>query len=87
MNVPQGMDELDVTFAERKAICEEIKERVLERHRLQVTNLYIAQAKRRRGIIERKNYNKPQKGDAKQPRCLGNKEKAIRDALKHFGMV
>lgn len=87
VNVTLETDELDVTSAESKATYEEIKEYVFEKHGLQVTNLYIAQVKRECGIIERENYNKSQKEDAKQPQCPEDKEKAIRDALKHFGMV
>ena len=87
VNVTLDMDELDITSAESKATYEEIKDYVLEKHGLQVTNLYIAQVKRRCGIIERKNYNKSQKEDAKQPQCPEDKEKAIKDALEHFGMV
>lgn len=87
VNVTLDMDELDITSAESKATYEEIKEYVLEKHGLQVTNLYIAQVKRKCGIIERENYNKPKSEDAKQPQCPEDKEKAIRDALEHFGMV
>ena len=87
VNVTLDMDELDVTSAESKETYEEIKDYVLEKHGLQVTNLYIAQVKRKCGIIERENYNKSQKKDAKQPQCPEDKEKAIRDALEHFGMV
>ena len=87
VNVTLDMDELDITSAESKATYEEIKDYVLEKHGLQVTNLYIAQVKRKCGIIERENYNKSQKEDAKQPQCPEDKEKAIRDALEHFRMV
>ena len=87
VNVTLDMDELNITSAESKATYEEIKDYVLEKHGLQVTNLYIAQVKRKCGIIERENYNKSQKEDAKQPQCPEEKEKAIRDALEHFGMV
>lgn len=87
VNVTLDMDELDITSAESKATYEEIKGYVLEKHGLQVTNLYIAQVKRKCGIIERENYNKSQKEDAKQPQCPEDKEKAIKDALDHFGMV
>ena len=87
VNVTFDMDELDITSAESKATYEEIKDYVLEKHGLQVTNLYIAQVKRKCGIIERENYNKPKSEDAKQPQCPEDKEKAIRDALEHFGMV
>ena len=54
---------------------------------MKVSNLYIAQIKQKHGIIERENYNKPKSEDAKQPQCPEDKEKAIRDALEHFGMV
>ena len=87
VNVTLDMDELDITSAESKATYEEIKDYVLEKHGLQVTNLYIAQVKRKCGIIERENYNKSKSEDAKQPQCPEDKEKAIRDALEHFGMV
>lgn len=87
VNVTLDMDELDITSAESKATYEEIKAYVLENHGLQVTNLYIAQVKRKCGIIERENYNKSQREEAKPPQCPEDKEKAIRDALKHFGMV
>lgn len=87
MNVTLEMDELDITSAESKATYEEIKEYVLEKHGLQVTNLYIAQVKRKCGIIERENYNKPKSEGAKQPQCTEDKEKAIMDALEYFGMV
>ena len=87
VNVTVDMDEMDLTSAESKATYEEIKEYVLEKHGLQVTNLYIAQVKRKCGIIERENYNKPKSEDAKRPQCPEDKERAIMDALKHFGMV
>ena len=87
VNVTLEIDELDVTAAESKATYEEIRDYVLEKHGLQVTNLYIAQVKRKCGIIERENYNKSKSEEAKQPQCPVDKENAIRDALKHFGMV
>ena len=52
-----------------------------------MTNLNIAQVKTKCGIIERANYNKPKSEDAKQPQCPKDKEKAIMDALEHYGMV
>ncbi len=87
VKVTLDMDELDLTSAEKKATYEEIKEYVREKHGLQVSHLYIAQVKRKCGIIERENYNKSQKEDAKQPQCPEEKEKAIWDALKHFQMI
>ena len=81
------MDELDLTDAEKKATYGEIKEYVLEHTGLKVSSLYIAQVKQKCGIIERENYNKPKSEDAKQPQCPPDKEKAIKKALLHFGMI
>ena len=81
------MDELDLTDAEKKATYQEIKDYVLEHSGLKVSSLYIAQVKQKCGIIERENYNKPKSEDAKQPQCPPDKEKAIKEALKHFGMI
>ena len=81
------MDELDLTDAEKKATYSEIKEYVLEHTGLKVSSLYIAQVKQKCGIIERENYNKPKSDDTKQPQCPPDKEKAIKEALKHFGMI
>ena len=54
---------------------------------MKVSNLYVAQVKQKHGIIERENYNKPKSEDAKQPQCPPEKESAITEALKYFGMI
>ena len=87
IEVELDMDELDLTDAEKKATYQEIKNYVLEHCGLKVSNLYIAQVKQKCGIIERENYNKPKSEDARQPQCPPEKEKAIKEALKHFGMI
>lgn len=81
------LDEMDLTVAESKATYEEIKAYVKEQTGLQVSNLYIAQVKRKCGIIERVNYNLPKGEDARQPKCPLEKEKAIIEALKYFKMI
>ena len=81
------MDELDLTAAEKKATYEEIREYVFEHTGLKVSHLYIAQVKQKYGIIERENYNKPKSEDTRQPQCPPEKEKAITEALHHFGMI
>lgn len=81
------MDEMDLTSAESKATYEEIREYVLEHTGLKVSHLYIAQVKQKYGIIERENYNKPKSEDTRQPQCPPEKEKAITEALRHFGMI
>ena len=71
----------------RLIVYDEIRAYVLEHTGLKVSSLYIAQVKQKCGIIERENYNKPKSENVKQPQCPPEKEKAIKEALKHFGMV
>ena len=80
-------DELAVTKAESKATYGEIQTRVKEQTGLNVTPLYIAQVKRKHGIIERECYNKAKSESAKMLICPPDKEKAIEDALRFFGMI
>ena len=80
-------DELAVTKAESKATYGEIQARVKEQTGLNVTPLYIAQVKRKYGIIERECYNKAKSESAKILICPPDKEKAIEDALRFFGMI
>lgn len=87
IEIDLDMDELYLTDAEKKATYQEIKDYVLEHSGLKVSSLYIAQVKQKCGIIERENYNKPKSEDAKQPQCPPDKEKAIKEALQHFGMI
>ena len=87
ITVDLKMDELDMTAAENKATYEEIREYVKEHTGLNVSNLYIAQVKRKCGIKERQNYNKPKAENPKQLKCPPEKEKAIREALKYFKMI
>lgn len=87
IEVELTMDEMDLTAAEKKASYEEIKGYVLERFGMKVSHLYIAQVKRKCGIIERENYNKPKSEDARQPQCPPEKEAAIKAALEYFRMI
>ncbi len=87
IEVELEMSEMDLTAAESKATYEEIKDYVLEHTGLKVSSLYIAQVKERCGIIERVNYNQPKSENSRQPKCPPEKEKAIREALKHFRMI
>ena len=87
IEVELNLDELDLTAAESKATYEEIKAYVKEQTGLQVSNLYIAQAKRKCGIIERVNYNPSKSENSRQPKCPPEKEKAIIEALRHFRMI
>ena len=87
IEVELDMDEMDLTVAESKATYEEIKAYVREHSGLKVSNLYIAQVKRKCGIIERENYNLPKSESSRQPKCQLEKEKAIIAALKYYSMI
>ncbi len=80
-------DELGVTKAESKATYGEIQARVKAQTGLNVTPLYIAQVKRKHGIIERECYNKAKADSPKMHLCPSDKEAAIEEALRFFGMI
>ena len=50
-------DNIGRTAAESKATYAQIRQYVWNVHQVKVNNLYIAQTKRKHGIIERKNYH------------------------------
>ena len=87
IRVKVDLDELDETSAEAKATYKKITDWVQEHYEFHVTNLNIAQVKRKNGIIERDNYNKPKSEDSRQPGTTPEKEKAITEALKYFKMI
>ncbi len=87
IEVDLKLDEMDITSTESKATYAEIKDYVLKEYGLKVSNLYISQVKRNCGIEVGENYNLPKSEDSRQPQCPVEKEKAIMDALEHFGMV
>ncbi len=87
IDIELNLDELDLTSAESKATYDEIKAYVKEHSGLNVSSLYISQTKRKYGIIERENYNKPKSENTRQPKCPIEKEKAIVEALRHFKMI
>ena len=87
ISVKVDMDEMDVTAAESKATYDKIREWVREKYGFHVTNLNIAQVKRKHGIIERENYNRPKSEDSRRPGCPKEKEQAIEEAMKNFLMI
>ena len=87
IDVEIKLDELDLTSAESKASYAQIKEYILEKLDLKVSTLYIAQIKKKCGIVLRENYNKSKKEKQAIPQCAPEKEEAIMDALRHFKMI
>jgi len=86
IEVELKLDEIDLTKSESKATYAEIGKYVLDNSGFKVSQLYIAQVKKRHGIIERINYYIGE-GKAKVPQVPLEKEKAIEDALRHFEMI
>lgn len=87
ISVKIDMEEIDVTAAESKATYDEIREWVQDNYGFHVTNLSIAQVKRKHGIIERENYNKPKSEDSRQLGCPEEKIIAIEEAMRCFQMI
>ena len=69
-----------------KATYQEIKTYVEEKYGFKVSSLYIGQTKDKAGIKERKNYNTGS-GEGRIPTCPKEKEDAIMDAFRHFGLI
>lgn len=87
IKVKLELDEEDVTKAESKGTYENIKEYILGKYGFKVSTLYIAQIKRKCGLELGENYNKSKKENSKVPEFPKEKEEAIMDALRHFGMM
>ena len=83
IEVEINLDEMDLSRAESKTTYEEIKEYVLKNYGMNVTNLYIAQVKRKYGIIERINYNLGE-GKTRVPQVTAEKEESYRRCTKAF---
>ena len=87
IRVEFSLEDMDMSEFQDGATYTQIKDYVLEHSGLKVPNLYISQIKRKCGIEVGKNYNLPKSEDSRQPMCPPEKEKAIREAFKYFGMI
>ena len=84
VRVEFALEDMDISGFQKGATYEQIEAYVLEMFGLKVLSLYISQVKRKCGLDVGQNYNLSKKEDAKVPKCLPEKEKAIMEALKHF---
>ena len=87
VRVEFSLENMDMSGFQKGATYPQIKEYVQEHSELKVSSLYISQVKRKCGLDVGQNYNLSKKEDAKQPKCPPEKEKAIKEALQHFGMI
>ena len=70
-----------------QATYAQIKNYVLEQNGLKVSSPYISQVIRKCGLDVSDSYNKPKSEDAIVPQCPQEKEEAIMNALRHFGVI
>ena len=70
-----------------QATYTQIKQYVSEHTGLNVPTLYISQIKRKYGIEVSESYNKPKSEDTRVPQCPPEKEAAIVEAMKYYGII
>lgn len=87
VKVDFSLEDMDLSEFKGKETYEQIKAYVLEQTGLKVSNLYIAQIKKKCGLDVGENFNLPKSENAKQPKCTPEKEEAIMQAFKHFGII
>ena len=87
VKVDFSLEDMDLSEFKGKATYEQIKAYVLEQTGLKVSSLYIGQIKKKCGLDVGENFNLPKSENARQPQCTPEKEEAIMQAFKHFGIV
>ena len=87
VKVDFSLENMDLSEFKGKATYEQIKAYVLEQTGLKVSSLYIAQIKKKCGLDVGENFNLPKSENARQPQCTPQKEEAIMQAFKNFGIV
>ena len=87
VKVDFSLEDMDLSKFKGKATYEQIKAYVLEKTGLKVSSLYIAQIKKKCGLDVSENFNLSKSDNARQPQCTPEKEDAIMQAFKHFGMI
>ena len=87
VKVDFSLEDMDLSEFKGKATYEQIKAYVLEQAGLKVSSLYIAQIKKKCGLDVGENFNLPKSENARQPQCTPEKEEAILQAFKHFGLI
>ena len=87
VKVDFSLEGMDLSEFKGKATYEQIKAYVLEETGLKVSSLYIAQIKKKCGLDVGENFNLSKSDNARQPQCTPEKEDAIMQAFRHFGIV
>ena len=87
VRVEFSLEDMDMSRFRQGATYEQIQEWVQEKYGFHVTHLNIAKTKRKCGIIERQNYNLSKSENSRSPETPKEKEAAIIEAFRHFGMI
>ena len=87
VKVDFSLEDMDLSEFKGKATYEQIKAYVLEQTGLKVSSLYIAQIKKKCGLDVGENFNLAKSENARQPQCTPEKEDAIMQAFRHFGII
>ena len=82
-----SLEDMDLSEFKGKATYEQIKAYVVEQTGLKVSSLYIAQIKKKCGLDVSENFNLAKSENARQPQCTPEKEDAIMQAFRHFGII
>ena len=87
VKVDFSLEDMDLSKFKGKATYEQIKAYVLEKTGLKVSSLYTAQIKKKCGLDVGENFNPAKSENARQPQCTPEKEDAIMQAFRHFGII
>ena len=87
VKVDFSLEDMDLSEFKGKATYEQIKAYVLEETGLKVSSLYIAQIKKKCGLDVSENFNLSKSDNARLPQCTPEKEDAIMQAFRHFGII
>ena len=87
VKVDFSLEDMDLSEFKGKATYEQIKAYVLEKTGLKGSSLYIAQIKKKCGLDVGENFNPAKSENARQPQCTPEKEDAIMQAFRHFGII
>ena len=87
VKVDFSLEDMDLSEFKGKATYEQIKAYVLEKTGLKVSSLYTAQIKKKCGLDVGENFNPAKSENARQPQCTPEKEDAIMQAFRHFGII
>ena len=87
VKVDFSLENMDLSEFKGKATYEQIKAYVLEQTGLKVSSLYIAQIKKKCGLDVGENFNLAKSENTRQPQCTPEKEDAIMQAFRHFGII